>query len=120
MTSKGKTLLFLLISLCIIIFTPYSGELYEKIIGRKISTGFWGPSHPEYIEGFFLSYTFFVSLFVTIFVEAKKYIIWGILIGIALLFDLMLGAWESFIIDAGAVFVGWLLAQAILLVKKLR
>lgn len=115
-TKKGLTL-FLITSLLIIIFTPVVGNLYELYFG-PISSGFWGPSHPEYIDGFFISYLFFVSLSVIIFAGNKKYKLWTILIGILLLIDLLLGAWESLIIDTGAVFVGWLFAQGILFIKK--
>lgn len=118
MNKKNKILLFLSTIFLIIVFTPSAGSLYEVIIGRKITTWFWGPSHPEYIEGFFMSYMFFVSLFVTIFGGEKKYKIGGSLLGILLFIDVVLGAWESLIIGIGAILIGWLLAQGILLIKK--
>ncbi|MBU4455224.1 hypothetical protein KJ586_01785 [Patescibacteria group bacterium] len=118
MNKKNKILLFLATSFLIIVFTPSAGRFYEMIIGRKITTWFWGLSHPEYIEGFFVSYMFFVSLFVILFGGKKKYKIGGILLGFLLFIDVALGAWEGLIIDIGAILIGWLLAQGILLIRK--
>jgi len=110
-------LLFLLVVVLIIVFTPIFGSLYDKYFG-PVTTWFWGPSHPEYFEGFFISYMFFVPLVVTIFGGIKKYRNLFILLGILLFIDLLLGAWEGLIIDIGVAIVAWLLAQGGLIVYK--
>lgn len=115
MTKKNKLLLYVLIVILIIIFTPIFGSLYKRFFGPAC-TGFLCPAHPEYLDGFFISYMFFVSLVITFFGGAKKYKILSVLLGILLLIDLFLGAWEGLIIDLGAALAGWLLAQGGLIV----
>jgi len=110
-------LLFLLVVVLIIVFTPIFGSLYDKYFG-PVTTWFWGPSHPEYFEGFFISYMFFVSLLITIFGGKNKYKNLIILLGILFLFDFILGAWEGLIVDVIIALMGWLLAQGSLLIYK--
>lgn len=110
MTKQKKLSLYALIIILIIIFTPIFGGLYKKFFGPAC-TGFLCPTHPEYLDGFFISYMFFVSLIITFFGGIRKYKILSILLGILLFIDLFLGAWEGLIINLGAVIVGWLLAQ---------
>ena len=92
-------------------------SLYKNFFGSAC-TGFLCPSNPEYLDGFFISYMFFIALFLTLFGGVRKYKNMLILLGILILFDLFLGAWEGLIIDLGAALVGWLLAQGGLLVYK--
>ena len=115
MARKNKILLFFAISLSVIVFTSLFGGLYEKFFG-PISSGFWGPAHPENLIGFILSFLFFGSLFSWLFVTDKKIKYWLSYILPFLVFMLMLGAFEELIIGLGLVIVGWLLAQGILLI----
>ena len=46
--------------------------MYEKILGRELSPGFWGPSNPEYIDGFVMSLFFFVTLALVLFKKRFK------------------------------------------------
>jgi hypothetical protein len=92
------------------------GKFYELLIGYKLSSDFWGTGHPEYFEGFFISYSFFVTLAMTIFGGRKKYWILTVLLGIIFLIQII--APESLIISAGAALAAWLIAQAVLLLKK--
>ncbi|MCG2701403.1 hypothetical protein L6267_04505 [Candidatus Parcubacteria bacterium] len=117
MSKKNKFLLFLAITILIIAFTPMFGNLYEEFLGPT-SSGFWGPSHPEYISGFFISYAFFIPLLVIVFGGKRKYKICGVLLAILFFIDIGLGVWEDFIINVGVAIIGWLLAQGILLIKK--
>ena len=117
MNKKKKILLFLTVSFLIIVFVPLAGKLYEHIIGRKIGSGFWGPSHPEYIEGFFLSYMFFVSLFTALFGKKEKYKTGFILLSFLLLIDIFLTVWEDLIIDILVGLFGWLIGKIILSTK---
>jgi len=116
MNKKNKFLLSSIAGVLIIIFIPLFGGLYEKYLGPVSGGFFWGPSHPEYIDGFFVSYMFFVSLFVFIFGGEKKYKVASILLGILLFIDLVLGSIEGLIIDIGVILIGWLLAHGILLI----
>ena len=117
MKKQNKVLLCVLIIILIIIFTPIFGGMYEKFFGPAC-TSFLCPAHPEYLDGFFISYMFFVSLIVTFFGGIKKYKILLISLGILLAIDLFLGAWEGLIINLGVAIAGWLLAQGGLLVYK--
>jgi len=118
MNKKSNLLLSLVAVVLIIIFTPIFGKLYEIIIGRQLSGGFWGPSNPEYIPGFFMSYSFFISFLTTVFGDKNKYKIGGILLVIILLIIAILNLGEDLIINIGIVIIGWLLAQGILLIRK--
>ena len=119
MSLKFKNLVLIIVTIIlIIIFTPFFGYLYEKIIGHEITTWFLGPENPEYFEGFFVSYAFFITLIITLFVIKKKYKILGILLGLLLLFDLFIGAWEGLIINLGTIIIAWLLAQITLFIYK--
>ncbi len=115
---RKKILLFFIVSFLIIVFTPLGGKIYEYIIGRKISSGFWGPAHPEYIEGFFMSYMFFITLFTAIFGQKEKYKTGLTLIGFLLLIDVFLAAWENLIINLIVGLIGWSLGKGILLAKQ--
>lgn len=111
MDKVRKNFTYIILILLIIISTPYFGELYKIILGRPIGGWFWGPAHPEYFEGFFMSFMFFVPLFVVFFGGTKKYRNLAILAGMVLLFDLFLGAIEEFVIDIVFALLGWVLAE---------
>ncbi len=101
-----------------VITTPWFGRLYEKILGRKLSSFIWGPDNPQYLDGFFMSYVFFVTIFIMIFGTKNKYKHLAFALGIIFAFDILLGVWEGLIINIGIAIVAWLLAQGILFVKK--
>lgn len=118
--SKKTNNLLLIVSTIILIFTftPILGSLYEKIIGRNISSGFWGPSHPEYFEGFFMSYVFFITLFTIIFVKNNKYKILSIFLFILFLLNIVSNTWDSLMINILSFIIAFLIAQIILLTYK--
>lgn len=118
MIKRKKYFILVILMLLMVISVPYFGRLYEIIIGHKAGGWFWGPSHPEYFEGFFMSYMFFVSFYVTFFGGEKKYKNLAILTGLVLLFDLFLVAMEELVIDFGFALIGWLLAEIALRVKE--
>ena len=113
-----KLILFVVSSAIVIIFTPTFGDLYEKIIGRKLSSGFLGPENPEYIPGFLLSYAFFASLFALLFININKYKIFGFLLLVILLIELFFNMWDVIIYSISLVVMAWLLAQIILFLYK--
>ncbi|MFA4871930.1 MAG: hypothetical protein WC610_02640 [Patescibacteria group bacterium] len=113
MSTKNKIILFLFIVILIIIFTPAFGGLYEKIIGRRITSWFLG-GHPEYFEGFFVSYMFFVPLLLTLFKISKKVLLSAVIV--VLLISLL--SIEVFLVSLATAIIGWLLAQIILLISK--
>jgi hypothetical protein len=109
-------LLALLTFLLIIIFTSPFLELFAKITKQSIYGGSWGFSGKAYEEGFFISYSFFVTLAVMIFGGRKKYWILTVLLGVAFL--ILIIAPELLIISVGAAVAAWLIAQAVLVLKK--
>ncbi len=116
MIKKNKILLFLGVFFCSIILTPSVGGLYNEYI-TPISNWFWGPNHPEYIIGFILSFLLFGSFFSWLFIknQKKKFLLYYTLP--FLLFLILFGAYEELIVGMGLVFLGWLLAQGVLLVR---
>ena len=118
MTKTQKNiLLWVGIFALIVITTPWFGALYEKIIGRELSPGFWGPSNPEYIDGFVMSSFLFVILLLTLFRKSYKQII--IFLIILVFMDIVLGGWwQGLVIDLGLAAVAWILGQGVLLVKR--
>ena len=71
---------FILTIILSVILTPFVGGLYDHFFA--VSGGFfWGPPHPEYIEGFIVAYMFSLPLFFFSLLEKKK-ITWS-LIGIS-------------------------------------
>jgi hypothetical protein len=109
----------LVILVLVIITTPWFGYLYEMIIGRPITSWFWGPSNPRNIEGFFMSFFFFVTLLISIFGSEKKYRKIIVILGALLFINIVLGAWESLIINIIAALSAWIIAQGILILKKI-
>jgi hypothetical protein len=116
MSKFKKVLIPVAIFLLICFFTPLSGKLYELLVGYSLSSGFWGTGHPEYFEGFFISYSFFVTLAMTIFGGKNKYHILAVLL--LIIFIIQLGSLESLIVSIGTAVSAWLIAQAILIIKK--
>ncbi|NCN07234.1 hypothetical protein GW933_00930 [Candidatus Falkowbacteria bacterium] len=118
MSHKLKNFSFIAFAfILIILFTPLFGSLYDKYFG-PVTSGFLGLSHPEYFEGFFMSYAFFMTLALTLFITKNKYKLIAIFLGSLLLFDIFLGSWEGLIIDFGTMVISWLLAQLGLFIYK--
>lgn len=114
---KNHILIFITIIL-VVIFTPFFGSLYEKIIGHKLSSGFWGPSNPKYIPGFLLSYALFVSLFGFTFASNNRFKLFGFLLLVIFLIELFFGIWDIIIYSIGLIIISWLLAQIIKFLYK--
>jgi hypothetical protein len=114
---KKSILIFIIFLVLLFLFVPILGSLYERFLGPT-SVGFLGPSHPEYISGFFISYALFVSFFITVFKNNKKYKWLAILVGILFLLDIILGVWEDLVINLGAALVGWILGISVLAIKN--
>jgi len=68
MNQKKEIKLFFITIFLILIFTPVFGGLYKIFFGPAC-TGFLCSSHPEYLDGFFISYMFFIPLLLTLFAE---------------------------------------------------
>ena len=60
-----------------ILLTPFLGGIYEFIIGHPVRWAtFIGPSHPEYVEGFFMGFVFFITFLLHTFgTSMKNYVI---------------------------------------------
>lgn len=114
---KKKFLIFLVIFVLAIIFTPLIGKSYSKYI-TPITGWFWGLSHPEYITGFILSFLFFGSIISWSFFLKDKIKHWLYYVLPLLIFMLFLGAYEELIVGAGLAIAGWLLAQGGRMVYK--
>jgi hypothetical protein len=123
MSKKYKVFLIFLTILLVVAFMPLFGSLFKLIIestGGKIGacTGMtiYCFNHPEYFEGFFISYSFFVTVALTIFGGKNKYRILAVLL--LIIFLIQLGSLESLIVSIGAAVAAWLIAQAVLIVEK--
>jgi hypothetical protein len=119
MTKTQKNILiWLVILVLVIVTTPWFGSLYEMIIGRKLSSGFWGPSNPEYITGFFMALFFFSTLILVFIRESYKRIF--TILAILVFIDVLLGGWwQGLFFDLASALLAWIIAQGILLLKKI-
>ena len=114
---KKKILLFFIVGVLTIIFTPIFGHLYVKFFG-PVYGGFFWVSSSSTLEGFIFSFLFFGSLLSWLFVEKDKKKYWLYYTLPLLILMLLLGAFEELIIGIGLVIIGWLLAQMILLFRR--
>ncbi len=117
MQKKNVFLLSVLAIFLIIIFMPLFDGLYEFFYGPS-SGDMWASMIPKYTMGFFMSYAFFVSFFVFLFSDKNKYTIAIILLGILGIFDMWIESFGLLIDHIIIIFIGWLLAQGVLLIKK--
>jgi hypothetical protein len=103
----------------IVLCTPFFGYLYKIISGERDYGGFfiWSLEHPEYFGGFFMAYAFFLTLFFTLFGGKRKYIFLAIMLGLEFLFFYDAGTTLLIILLYPAI-IAWLIAQAILIIKK--
>jgi hypothetical protein len=106
---------FLVTATLIFIFTNPFLLLFAKITKQSIYGGSWGFSGKAYEEGFFISYSFFITLALVIFGGKKKYQILSVLL--ALIFLIQIGVPESLIISAGTAIIAWLIGTAALFIK---
>jgi hypothetical protein len=116
MSKIQNFLVVLAIIILIVIFTVPFLDLYQFIVGRPVYGGMGVLSGRSYFEGFFISYSFFVTLAITIFGGLKKY--FALVILLAIIFLIQISVPESLIVSAGAAIAAWLIAQAILIIKK--
>ncbi len=118
MNQTSKKLLLTIITIILIIaFTPIFGNLYESYFGPVTSGLFIGPSHPEYIDGFLMSYIVFVTILLVILLNYKKYI-WLLLATWPIVISLMAGDGSALIIDIFLFIIAFVLAQIILFLYK--
>jgi hypothetical protein len=118
-----KQMMLLAFSAIIIIFMPIFGLLFKMLIestggriGSCMGASIYCFDHPGYFEGFFISYSFFVTLAITIFGGRNKYRDLAVLL--LIIFLIQLGSLESLIVSIGAAIAAWLIAQAILFIKR--
>jgi hypothetical protein len=123
MSNKYKMFLAFLVIMAVAIFTPLFGSLFKLIIestGGKISScvgiTIFCFDHPEYFEGFFISYSFFVTLAMTIFGGRNKYRALVVLLLIILAIQLV--DLESLIVSFCVALIAWLIAQVALMIKR--
>jgi hypothetical protein len=115
--NKVKNFLVILFTIIlIVVFTSPFLDLFAKITGEGTHFGFFGLSGKAYGTGLVISYSFFVTLAMTIFGGKNKYRILAVLL--LIIFLIQLGALESLIISIGSAVAAWLIAQTILIVKR--
>jgi hypothetical protein len=102
----------ILAAILIVCFTPLIYALYASIFGEPAFVG----DYAVFFTCFFVSYSFFTTLLLTLFGNKRKYIYLAVLLIIELIF--FWGIWEVCAIFAGTVIIAWLVAQAVLFVKK--
>jgi|WetSurMetagenome_2_1015567.scaffolds.fasta_scaffold26477_3 hypothetical protein len=106
------SILIVFSAILITIFTPLIYIIDKTIFGE---VGFLGEYGRIFID-FFISYSFFTTLFLVLFGGKRKYIYLAVLLVLELL--ILFGIWEVWAILAGTAFVAWLIAQTILVIKK--
>jgi uncharacterized membrane protein len=114
--TKRKFLIIEVTILLIFFLTPVFSELYEKITGAGGGFGSFIFGSGNYLDGFAISYSFFVTLALTIFGGKRKYA--NLAVFLLIIFFIQLGSLESLIISIGAAIAAWLIAQAILFIKR--
>jgi len=117
MHKKSRLAFLVLIAVALIILSaPVLGVIHSKLITNSGGSFIGSTNSWNFIFGLFMSYVFFVPLFLTIFGGKQKYWIIVVLVGLELLF--FFGAWESVIIDFVTAIIGWLIGEAVLLIYK--
>lgn len=113
-TTYNKTKILILFIL-IIVFTPFFNWLYSLFFGSTCS-GFYCFPNPEF------SFVFFVTLFLMLFGTKNKYWYLLVLLGIVLISDFIIGAYQVIIIDFFIAFlggfIGWALKEAIIVYQN--
>lgn len=116
MTKTKVFLMILITALLIFIFTSPFSDLVAKITRGGAGFGSFIISGRDYLAGVVVSYSFFVTLIMTIFGGKNKYRILAVLL--LIIFLIQLGSLESLIISIGVAVVAWLIAQAVLILRK--
>jgi len=116
--TQKNILLWVAIIVLIIVTTSWFGALYEMIIGRELSPGFWGPSNPEYVPGFFVATGFSFSFLLTIFLTKNRYKTLAISLVVLVLIELFFELWDLALGSLALALIAWILAQVVLLVRK--
>jgi len=98
------------------VFSPLFSDFFEKITTSACGLAGFLLGCNSYFEGFFISYSFFITLMLTIFGGKNKYRTLAVLL--LIIFLIQLGSLESLIVSIGAAVIAWLIAQAILVIKK--
>lgn len=118
MLKKGNVLalfVFVIISFALV---PFFGSLYEKITGSIIDGGGflgWGSSrHPEYFEGFDMSYGFFMPVIAILFLGKKKYLFITLSLGLVLLLDLLIQSWAILIMTLVTAIISFSLTEVVM------
>ncbi|MFA6428396.1 MAG: hypothetical protein WCW02_02520 [Candidatus Buchananbacteria bacterium] len=103
-----------------VILMPFFGKLYYIKFG-PITNTFWGPSHPEYFEGFFLSYYLIFSFLCHILLKKPwKTFCFGIFLPI-LFFSVLIGAWQELKIEIILIIIGLVLGWGIkVIIQKIK
>ena len=118
MSSKLKNFSLITFTfILIILFTPFFGNLYELYFGPVSSGFFWGPPHPEYIDGFLISYIFFITLLLVIFLNPRNYL-WMLIAIWPIVISLMSSDGLAFMVDLTVFIIAFILAQIILFIYK--
>ena len=119
MNKKVKLAIEVLVMLVLLVLcSPFFGLLHSKLVTNAGGSFIGDTISWNFIFGFFMSYAFFVTLFLTIFGGKRKYWAIIILVGLELLF--FFGAWQSVIIDLVTAIIGWLIGEVVLLIYKNR
>jgi hypothetical protein len=123
MSKVRKIFLFLLTTALIIVFTPILGLLFKAIIqtsGGHIAScmgvSIFCFDHPEYFEGFFMSYSFFVAFMLTLF--GGKYRYHNLVVLMILIILIQMVYWETSILSLIAAAIGLFVSKAFLFLKK--
>ncbi len=110
---------YILSLLASLLASPLFGKLYIKVFNPRFNEGlFPSPRDPLFLfQGFILSYFLVLTFFTFLFIEKNKYLIW--IIGICLpLLMMFVNGKKTFFYSLLLSFLGWLLAQVILFLKK--
>ena len=96
-----------------IAFTPLFGSIQKRYFG-PFDQLFIGPAHPEYFEGFFMSYALFLTLFLVLFGGRKKYQFLAIGLGLLAVLNIISNTWTSLLTNFFVAIIALILAQVIL------
>ncbi|MFH1457450.1 MAG: hypothetical protein ABIF17_05105 [Patescibacteria group bacterium] len=110
-------IIFAIIIILSFILSPYTGSLYENIIGHGVSSG-WIGGCPECYEGFMMSFAFLSGLLFFGLLNTKRLQITLPFVLFFPILALIAGDGNAFLVDLAAGIIGFVLGQLIYLVKK--
>ncbi len=118
MHNKTKNLIIFIVVVVLSYFlAPYSGKLYEKIIGHQISGGWIGGCSECWI-GFMLIFCFLIGLLGVVFFSKKRIKTILLLILIWPSLSLMAGDGYAFLGTLIFAIIGFVLGQLVYLIRK--